>query len=69
MIFAILVPMVVGPYLGAAVINGTGETYTDLGVVKQVPTPGIFLAALAVLALIVVPVLTLRRRYDSATRG
>ncbi|MFG1898487.1 MFS transporter [Micromonospora zamorensis] len=69
MIFAILVPMVVGPYLGAAVINGAGETYTDLGVVKQVPTPGIFLAALAVLALILVPVLALRRRYDSATRG
>ncbi|GGM48535.1 MFS transporter [Dactylosporangium sucinum] len=66
MIFAILVPMVVGPYLGAAVIAGAGETYTDLGVVKQVPTPGIFLAALAVLALIVVPVLALRRRQDHA---
>ncbi len=70
MIFAILVPMVVGPYLGAAVITGAGETYTDLGVVKQVPTPGIFLAALAVLALILVPVLTLRhRRYEAAVRA
>ncbi|MGW4502386.1 MFS transporter [Micromonospora sp. NPDC004336] len=64
MIFAILVPMLVGPYLGAAVITGAGETYTDLGVVKQVPAPGIFLAALAVLALIVVPVFALRRRQD-----
>ncbi|MET8307180.1 MFS transporter [Micromonospora sp. NPDC005173] len=70
MIFAILVPMLVGPYLGAAVITGAGETYADLGVVKQVPTPNIFLAALAVLALILVPVLTLRRRrYGSAARA
>ncbi|MET7706456.1 MFS transporter [Micromonospora sp. NPDC005413] len=69
MIFAILVPMVVGPYLGAAVITGAGETYADLGVVKQVPTPNIFLAALAVLVLILVPVLALRRRrYGSAAR-
>ncbi|WP_406079374.1 MFS transporter [Micromonospora sp. NBC_00858] len=70
MIFAILVPMLIGPYLGAAVITGAGETYADLGVVKQVPTPNIFLAALAVLALILVPVLTLRRRrYGSAARA
>ncbi|MFG1780452.1 MFS transporter [Micromonospora sp. NPDC049051] len=62
MIFAILVPMLIGPYLGAAVISNAGETYQDLGVVRQVPTPGIFLMALAVLALIVVPVLALRRR-------
>lgn len=61
MVFAILVPMLVGPYLGAAVISNAGETYEDLGVVRQVPTPGIFLMALAVLALIAVPVLALRR--------
>lgn len=69
MLFAIMLPMVVGPYLGAAVITGAGETYTELGVVKQVPTPGIFLAALAVLALILVPVLALRRRTNAEAKA
>ncbi|MFC4120418.1 MFS transporter [Nonomuraea zeae] len=62
MVFAILVPMVVGPYLGALVIGGAGEHYEELGVLKQVPTPAIFLAAAAVLLLIAVPVRALKRR-------
>ncbi|MGW0433425.1 MFS transporter [Micromonospora sp. NPDC003197] len=62
MVFAILIPMIVGPYLGAAVIKGANEHYEELGVVKQVPTPAIFLAATAVLLLIVVPAVVLRRR-------
>ncbi|NED51784.1 MFS transporter [Micromonospora aurantiaca] len=66
MVFAILVPMLIGPYLGAAVITGAGEVYEDLGVVKQVPTPGIFLMALAVLVLIAVPAVALRRREREA---
>ncbi len=61
MIFAIMVPMVVGPFLGAAVIAGAAETYVDLGVVKSVPTPWIFLAAAAVAVFTVIPVLRLRR--------
>ncbi|MGV9773832.1 MFS transporter [Streptosporangium sp. NPDC003464] len=62
MIFAILIPMIVGPSLGAVVIRGADEYYEELGVLRQVPTPAIFLAAAAVLLLIVVPVLALRRR-------
>jgi MFS family permease len=62
MIFAILIPMVVGPFIGAAVIIGANETYLDLGVVKQVPTPWIFLAAAAILILMVWPVRRLQRR-------
>ena len=62
MIFAILVPMVLGPFIGAAVITGADETYVDLGVVKQVPTPWIFPAAAAVVVLIVIPAILLRRR-------
>ncbi|MGC4806180.1 MFS transporter [Micromonospora sp. DT233] len=69
MIFAILIPMLIGPYLGAAVINNADETYLELGVLRQVPTPGIFLMALAVLALIVVPALALRRRDTAAGAG
>ncbi|WP_206051675.1 MFS transporter [Nocardioides ferulae] len=63
MVFAVLVPMVVGPFLGAAVIHGSGRTYTDLGVERQVPTPGIFLAAAAVLA-VVLPLALLARRLE-----
>ncbi|WP_449371931.1 MFS transporter [Arthrobacter psychrolactophilus] len=61
MIFAVMVPMVVGPFLGAAVIAGAAETYVDLGVVKSVPTPWIFLAAAAVALFTVIPVFRLRR--------
>lgn len=66
MIAAVLIPMVVGPFIGAAVIVGAAETYVDLGVVKQVPTPWIFPAAALVAVFVVVPVLLLRR-HDRRT--
>jgi MFS family permease len=69
MVFAILIPMVVGPYIGAAVIKNAAESYEDLGVVKEVPTPAIFLAAVAVLVFIVVPAIALRRRAAVRTEG
>lgn len=62
MLFAVLLPMVTGPYIGAAVIRGSGRTYVDLGVVKQVPTPDIFLATAILLLLVFLPVFALRRR-------
>lgn len=62
MIFAILIPMIVGPFLGAAVIEGADAYYEELGVLRQVPSPAIFLAATAVVAFMAVPVLALRRR-------
>lgn len=66
MIFYVLIPMVTGPYIGAAVIGSRGQTYTDLGVVKQVPTPSIFLAAAICMGLLVIPVFFMVRR---ARRG
>ncbi len=62
MIFAVLLPMLIGPFIGSAVIKSSGATYFDLGVVKNVPTPAIFLAAAAVLILTVIPVTLLKRR-------
>lgn len=62
MIFGIMIPMIAGPFLGAAVIVGANETYEDLGVVKQVPTPWIFLTAALVLVLVLVPAAIIRRR-------
>lgn len=68
MIAAILVPMVAGPFIGAAVITGANETYVELGVVKQVPTPWIFLAAAIIAVFVVVPVALLRRREHNTEK-
>lgn len=62
MIFAVLLPMVIGPSIGAAVIRGGGSTYVELGQVKSVPTPDIYLAAAVIVLLTAVPVALLRRR-------
>lgn len=62
MIFAVLLPMIIGPSIGAAVIRGSDSTYVELGQVKTVPTPGIYLAAAVVLLLVAVPVFLLRKR-------
>ena len=61
-LFQVLLPMVTGPYIGAAVIGHGGETYEDLGVVKEVPTPEIFIASALVLLLIAIPIFLLRRK-------
>lgn len=66
-----MVPSLIGPFIGAAVIIDADEFYLDLGVLKQVPTPGIFLAAAITVSLIVIPVMALRRlerRADAAPR-
>ena len=66
MVFAVLIPMCTGPHIGSFIIGltGAGATYEDLGTVKQVPTPWIFLAAAAVLLLVLIP-LTLMKRRDA----
>lgn len=62
MIFQVLLPMILGPAIGAAVIRSNPKTYEELGQIKTVPTPGIFLAAAAVLLLVAIPVIILRNR-------
>jgi MFS family permease len=57
MIFYVLIPMVVGPFVGSAVIKNSGQTYEDLGVLKEVPTPAIFLASAIALFLIILPLI------------
>ena len=49
-----MVPSLIGPFIGAAVIIDADEFYLHLGVLKQVPTPGIFLAAAITLSIIVI---------------
>ena len=66
MIFQVLLPMIIGPNIGAAVIRSNPMTYEELGQIKTVPTPGIYLAAAVVLLLIAVPVLLLKKRERRA---
>lgn len=61
MIFSVMVPMIVGPFIGAAVIKGNAQTYVELGQVKTVPTAHIFLAAAGVLCLLSIPLNLLAR--------
>lgn len=61
MIFAVMLPMLIGPFIGSHVIVSSGATYVELGVVKAVPTPSIFLAAGIALFALAVPVFFLRR--------
>ena len=62
MIFAVLLPMIVGPFIGAAVIKNSRGTYVELGVVKNVPTPSIFVASAVVLLFVSIPIFLLKRR-------
>ena len=69
MIFAVMLPMMIGPAIGAAVIRGSDSTYIELGQVKSVPTPGIYLAAAAVLLSVAIPVLLLRASEAKAAKN
>lgn len=67
MIFAVMLPMIIGPFIGSTVIASSALTYEDLGVVKQVPTPGIFLAAAIVLVLCALPYYLFVKRIPAET--
>jgi MFS family permease len=55
MIFFVLIPMIVGPFIGSSVISSANEFYLDLGVIKPVPTPAIFLASAIALLFLAIP--------------
>lgn len=61
MIFGVMLPMIIGPFIGSAVIRNTNLVYEDLGVLKQVPTPRIFIASLIVTVLLIIPYYQLKR--------
>ena len=62
MIFQVLLPMIIGPAIGAALIRSNPMTYEELGQIKTVPTPGIYLGAAAVLLLTAIPIIILKKR-------
>lgn len=61
MIFVVMIPMIIGPFIGSSVIKNSDLRYTDLGVVKQVPTPAIFLTAALVSLLVLIPLYFLKK--------
>lgn len=61
MIALVLLPMLIGPFIGAAVIIGANETYIDLGIERQVPTAWMFLVAAGIAVFVAIPVLALKR--------
>lgn len=67
MLFAVLVPMICGPFIGARVITNSNLTYLDLGIVKQVPSPNIFLASAMVLILLLIPFYFLKKEKKKIT--
>lgn len=62
MIFQVMLPMIIGPYIGALAIKGSNLTYVELGVEKTVPTPLIFVLAAAVELFTLIPVFILRKK-------
>lgn len=63
MICAVMLPSVIGPFIGAQAIRSSTGTYEELGVLKDVPTPMMFLAALIVAGLSFLPALWVRRTH------
>lgn len=66
MIFAVMLPMVIGPFIGAAVIRGNAGTYVELGQSKTIPTPEIFLASAIFLLLLIIPIYFLGKQSKTA---
>lgn len=66
MVFSVMIPMIIGPAIGAAVIRNSALTYEELGEIKTVPTPAIFLAAAVTLLLVLVPIVLMNRRNENA---
>lgn len=56
MIFFVLIPMVVGPYIGNGVIKKSNQTYiNEFGELVNIPVPDIFLAAAIVALFMLIP--------------
>ncbi|MGI6618052.1 MAG: MFS transporter [Saccharofermentanales bacterium] len=49
MIFCVMLPMIIGPFVGSALFTQSDAVYLDLGSEKKVPTPNIYLGAAVIL--------------------
>lgn len=62
MIFAVLLPMVIGPKLGAIACSNSNLTYEEFGQIKTLPSPDMFLYAAIVSVLILIPLAILVKK-------
>lgn len=62
MIFGVMIPMILGPFIGSAVIANSGKTFEDLGSVVTIPTPAIFIAAIVIILFELIPWKLLKAR-------
>ncbi|HNY93537.1 MAG TPA: MFS transporter [Flexilinea sp.] len=69
MIFTVMLPMVIGPYIGAWLIKSNGGIYEELGQTKNIPTPDIFLVSAFVLCFIVIPLYFLGKNQHENKMG
>ena len=67
MVFTVALPMIFGPMIGNALIKNSGRTYTELGSVKDVPTPIIFLASAIILIPLCMLILTRIKEENNDT--
>lgn len=67
MVFFVMVPMIVGPFIGSTVISQSSSTYLDkFGVLQSVPIPGIYLAGAIVGLLSFFPIIFVYRYIKKA---
>ena len=68
MIFYVLIPMIVGPFIGNLVCRVSSVTYTnEYGVVTSAPGAVMFWASAAVAIFILIPVVILKKKYQPDT--
>lgn len=62
MIFVVLIPMVVGPFLGRMACLNSNLTYEEFGRIKTLPSPSMFFYAAIVAVLVFVPLYFLKKK-------
>ena len=68
MIFYVLIPMIVGPFIGNLVCRVSSVTYTnEYGVVTSAPGAVMFWASAVVAIFILIPVVILKKKYQPDT--
>lgn len=64
MVFNVMLPMIIGPFIGALLIHSSNGVYEELGQTKGVPTPIIFAAAAIAVLIVLIPLFFLKRNRE-----
>ncbi|MDI9470367.1 MAG: MFS transporter [Bacillota bacterium] len=71
MIFCVMLPMIIGPFVGSALFTRSEAVYLEMGSEKKVPTPNIFLGAAVILLFSLYFYFSLKKKFAAkeASRG